>query len=292
MLPFVSVDVAKINFEWWVISVTWPFFSGCLQKEFLPFLATHAEIVAFHKHVIHWFKIEKFPFPRVQEISLCLLLSGYFFSIWFPNNDRLWKKDVYICSYNELHDHVKNWWGPAGDNSGRRKWDKEPKCQALCVIRKCAAHSYELWLLICAALSSFKTRSCEILTMMLAGYGCCWYHLGVEGMCHLAWAFSWGVNIRYLLWHQCQLWSITVQLPRHAFVQISVFGLHCSPVMTYVMSVPLPSPGSLLSPTQLSYSSDRPQGGGGGVSEVGSCVVIMGYLLFKKDWSERQNAKA
>lgn len=67
----------------------WPFLSGCLQKEFLTFLAMRTEIVAFHKHVIQWFKIENFSFPWVQEISLRLLLIWMFFSIWFSNNDSL-----------------------------------------------------------------------------------------------------------------------------------------------------------------------------------------------------------
>lgn len=175
LLPFVSIDVDEINFEWWVISVRWPFPSGCLQKEFLTVLAIHTVIIVFHKLIIHWFKIANFPFPREQEISVCLLLIWIFFPVWFPNNYGLWKKDVYIYSYNKLCNHMKNWWGPAGDNSGRRKWDTGHKCQTLCAIRKSAACSYELWPLICAAHSSLKAWSCEIPTVVLAGHGCCWW---------------------------------------------------------------------------------------------------------------------
>jgi len=108
LLPFDSNDVDEINFEWWVIWITQPFLPACLQEESLTVFAMHNVIVYFCKLIIHWFKIEN-PLLREKEISVCLLLIWIFFPIWFPNNDRLWKKDVYIYSCNELHDHMENW---------------------------------------------------------------------------------------------------------------------------------------------------------------------------------------
>lgn len=114
--------------------------------------------------------------------------------------------------------------------------------------------------------------------------------VGIEGICHLAWAYAQRGNIRYLPQRECQLWSITAWLLRWVLGQISVLSLQCSPggQVSYIMFVPLPVPGSLFEPPQLNYSSDRmgfPVG-------VPFCGWVR-YLLFKKEnWSERENSKA
>lgn len=137
---------------------------------------------------------------------------------------------------------MKNWKGPAGDNLGRRKWDEEHKYWTLYEIRKCTAHSYELWSLIWAAYLSLKAWSwwdidcdaCRVLFSLIS--------VGSEGICHLAWTYAQRGNISYLLPCECQLWSITMQFPRCVLEQISVLSQYCSPRgrVSSMTSVPLP----------------------------------------------------